>query len=273
MIEDLRIRNYSPKTQMVYVDHVAWFAKHFGRPPDVLGPKHIRAYQLYLIEEKKASWSFFKISVAALRFLYRVTLGKEWTVEQIPYPKSPRPLPTVLSRQELLKFFGVISNLKHRVLLMTAYGAGLRVSEVTQLRVQDIDSQRMVIRIRPGKGGRNRQALLSPAMLTSLRNYHRAARPTHWLFPGQSPDRPISVATIQTICRHARQAAGIQKKVTVHALRHSFATHLLEAGTDVRTIQVLLGHRSLKTTAIYTHVSNERIRSVCSPLDLLLGRS
>lgn len=270
MLADLRLRNYSPKTQQVYVERVARFARHFGRSPEKLGPEEVRAYQVHLLEEK-VSWSVFNQVVCALRFLYRVTLRRSWAVDQIPFPRQAKRLPTVLGTEEAERLLGAVGSLKHRTMLMLAYGAGLRVSEVVGLRVEDIDSQRMVIRVREGKGRKERLVMLSPVLLEALRRYWRWARPREWLFPGQDPNRPLSVRSLQKVCERARRVAGLQKRVTVHALRHSFATHLLEAGTDLRLIQELLGHRSLKTTAIYTHVAVHRLAAVASPLDRLGG--
>lgn len=269
MIDDMRVRNFSPHTQKTYVDHVARFANHFGKSPDLLGPKEIRTYQVYLINHKKASWSVLQQSVSALRFLYRVTLGKDWIIPHIPGPKKPRILPVVLSPDEVSCFFENISNLKHRTILMTAYAAGLRVSEVTSLRVCDIDSQRMLIRIEQGKGRKDRYVMLSQNLLDLLRAYYRVARPVGLLFPGRYPDRPITREAVYQACLKATKAARLKKKVTVRALRHCFATHLLEAGANIRVIQTLLGHRSLSTTARYTYVATNTLRSTASPLDLL----
>jgi integrase/recombinase XerD len=269
MIEDMRLRNFAPRTIHVYVERVAAFAKHFGKSPDRLGPADVRAYLLYLVNQKHASWSYYNQALAALRLLYRVTLGKPWVLHGIVCPKQPKKLPVVLSPAEIAQFFEAIPNLKHRAILMTAYAAGLRVSEVVSLRVDDIDSQRMVIRIRQAKGRKDRYVMLSPRLLEILRQYWKAARPGRHLFPGQDPERPLHTGTVQRVCRDARRAAGLGKHVTVHTLRHSFATHLLEAGTNIRTIQILLGHKSLRTTAVYTHVSAATLEATQSPLDRL----
>lgn len=267
MIEDLQVRNLSPVTQRDYLYAVANFAKHFGAPPDQLGPEDIRAYQVHLVS-KKIAWSSLRVIVCALRFLYCVTLGKNWTVQQIPYPRPERKLPVVLSLAEVTQFLEAIPNLKHRAALMTAYAAGLRVSEVVALKVTDIDSRRMVLRVEQGKGRRDRYVMLSPRLLILLRTYWKATRPQGWLFPGHKPNQRLSVRSVQLACQHACQGSGVAKRVTVHTLRHSFATHLLEAGTDLRTIQLLLGHRSLATTARYTHVAANTVCSTTSPLDL-----
>jgi site-specific recombinase XerD len=269
MIEDLRIRNYSPKTVTLYIGHVARFAAHFGRSPDLLGVEEIREYLVHLVEGKRVSWSYFNQAVNALRFLYRVSLNRGELVPQIPFPRTQRKLPTVLSAEETSRVLSAISNPKHRAILMTAYAAGLRVSEVVRLKVSDIDSQRMVISVRQGKGGKDRSVMLSAQLLTVLRDYARQVRPRDWLFPGMTTHQPLTTRSVQKVCERACQAAGITKHVTVHTLRHSFATHLLEAGTDLRVIQTLLGHGKLSTTAIYTHVSTQRLHSTPSPFDRL----
>jgi len=269
MIEDMTLRNLSPHTIRAYVDRVAVFAKHFGKSPEHLGPAEVRAYLLFLVEERHVSWGYYGQAICALRFLYRVTLGKDWVVEDVVTPKKEKKLPVVLSPGEVARFFEAVSFPKHRAILMTAYAAGLRVSEVVNLRVDDIDSRRMVLHIRQGKGRKDRDVMLSPRLLTVLREYWRAARPTPFLFPGDVPDRPLTTRTVQQACRNARAVAGLGKQVTVHTLRHSFATHLLEGGTDLRTIQLLLGHRSLGTTAVYTHVSAATLGATQSPLDRL----
>ena len=268
MIEDLRMRNFSPTTQRAYVYAVAQFAQHFGKSPELLGPEDIRSYQQHLLS-KQLAWTTFNVSVCALRFLYRVTLGKDWVVQHIAYPRLPRKLPIILSLAELQQFFDVIRNLKHRAALMTAYAAGLRVSEVVALKVTDIDSQRMVIRVRQGKGAKDRYVVLSPRLLPLLRTYWTTCHPTEWLFPGRVPGHPLTTRQVTRICHEVRQRAGLTKAVSAHTLRHSFATHLLEAGTDLRRIQLLLGHRRLTTTARYLHVSPQLGLTIQSPLDLL----
>jgi len=269
MTEDLTLRNYSSSTIRVYLRCVASFAQHFGTSPDQLGPEHVREYQLFLVQQKKASWALFNQTVCALRFFYHVTLGRKEMIEHIPYPRFEKRLPVVLSQSEVQSVLEAKANLKHRALLTTIYSAGLRVSEVVNLRPADIDSQRQVIRIRQGKGHKERLVMLSPNLLELLREYWKAYRPLTWLFPGDDPQRPLTTTSVYNICRQAAQEAGLSKSVTPHTLRHSFATHLLEAGTDLRTIQLLLGHRNLKTTAIYLHVSTLALRSTASPLDLL----
>jgi site-specific recombinase XerD len=269
MIEDMTLRNFTPRTIQAYVARVAAFAQHFGRSPELLGADQVRAYLLYLLQQKRASWSSYNQALCALRFVYGVTLGKDWVLERFACPKQEKKLPVVLSPGEVAQFFQAVTDPKHRALLMTAYAAGLRVSEVVALRVDDIDSRRMVIRVRHGKGRKDRYVMLSPRLLAILRDYWRQARPAPYLFPGLTAGRPIGIRTVQTACRDARRASGLGKPVTVHTLRHSFATHLMEAGTNLRTIQVLLGHRHLSTTTIYTHVSAAVLGATSSPLDRL----
>lgn len=269
MIDDMALRNFAPGTIAVYVNCVARFARHFGMSPDRLGPDDVRAFLLHLIQQRKVSWSYYNQHLQALRFLYNTTLGRDWVLKHLACPKRPKRLPVVLSPDELTRFFAAIGGLKHRALLMTAYAAGLRVSEVSRLRVADIDSQRMVLRIRQAKGQKDRFVGLSPRLLTILRAYWKAARPGEYLFPGARPDQPLSTGSVHRICQAARRRCGLDKHVTVHTLRHSFATHLLEDGTDLRTIQILLGHRSLGTTARYLHVATAALRSTRSPLDRL----
>ena len=269
MIEDMRVRNLAPNTQRIYVDRVAKFAKYFGKSPHLLGPEEIRTYQVYLTTQKNASPSALNQAVCALRFLYRITLAKTWLIQHIPYAKKPRTLPVVLGRDEVSRFFESIPNLKHRAIVVTAYATGLRVSEVLSLRVSDIDSERMMIRVEQGKGRKDRYVMLSPHLLALLRAYWKIARPQEWLFPGRPPSRPITREMIHKVCMKAGVAAGLTKRAHVRALRHSFATHLLEAGANIRVIQMLLGHRSLRTTAIYTTVSRETVCATASPLDLL----
>jgi len=270
MIEDMTLRNMSEGTQKHYVEAVARFARYYHKSPDLLGLDDIRAYQLYLVMVKKVSWSTLNITVCALRFFYRVTLRREWVVQHVAHPKRQRRLPVVLSLEEVAQFLEPIHNIKHRAMLVTAYATGLRLSEVARLRVSDIDSQRMVIRVDQGKGKKDRYVMLSPSLLTLLREYWKAVRPAaQWLFPGANPKRHIVAGSIGKACAKARKASGLQKKVTVHSLRHAFATHLLEAGTNVRVIQILLGHSSLATTEKYTHVATSTVCATQSPLEQL----
>lgn len=251
MSEDMQVRGLSPSTQRVYLERVTQFADYFVRSPETLGPDEIRAYQLYLLNDRKLSRASLCLASAALRFLYTVTLKQPWAKSDIPLPKMPRELPTVLSRQEVVQFFDAMGNLKQRMILMVAYASGLRISEVLHLKIGDIDSQRMVLRVEHGKGAVDRYVMLSPQLLEWLRSYWKVVRPTHWLFPGKIPGRSITPDTVTKACKKARGISGIKKSITPHALRHAFATHLLEDGTDVRTIQLLLGHRNLSTTARY----------------------
>jgi len=269
MLEELRLRNYSPNTITVYIRCVAQFAQHFRLSPDELGPEHIRQYQLFLVQQKKVSWALFNQTVCALRFFYYHILHRDWMIDYIPYPRREDKLPVVLSPAEVAAVFEAAHNLKHRTILMTIYAAGLRVSEVTHLRVSDIDSQRQVICVRQGKGRKDRQVMLSPKLLEVLRIYWKSYRPRVWLFPGESLERPVSSETVWRVCHLAGKAAHLCKPISPHTWRHCFATHLLEEATDLRRIQVLLGHRNLKTTARYLHVSNLAVRTTVSPLERL----
>jgi integrase/recombinase XerD len=268
MIEDLTIRNLSPETQRSYVHHVAKFSRFFGRSPEKLGYEEVRAYQAHLVT-LRVSWGALNQTVCALRFFYGVTLGRSDLPERIAYPRAPRKLPVVLSTDEVLGFLQTIKGIRNRVALMTTYAAGLRASEVARLKVSDIDSSRMVIRIEQGKGSKDRYVMLSPQLLEILRAYWRLTKPRRWLFPRRDGRGPIHSQTLGIACRTACELLGIEKRVTVHTLRHSFATHLLEAGTDIRIIQVLLGHRSLATTTLYTQVSTAVIGRTASPFDQL----
>jgi integrase/recombinase XerD len=269
MIEDMTLRNFTSQTIQSYVECVAGFARHFNKSPECLGPEHLRAYLLHLVQERRVSLSHYKKVRSALRFVYQITLGRDDVPQVMPPVKQPRKLPVVLSPDEVARFFAAIRNVKHRAILITAYAGGLRVSEVTQLQVTDIDSQRMVIHVRMGKGQKDRYVMLSPRLLEILRAYWKVVRPREFLFPGAISGRPITTGSVQKVCQRARRAAGMDKRITAHTLRHSFATHLLEAGTDLRTIQVLLGHHSFSTTARYVHVATASLPSVKSPLDRL----
>jgi integrase/recombinase XerD len=268
MIEDMTVRNLSPATQRSYVHAVAKFGRFFGRSPARLGLEDVRAFQVHLVAGG-VSWPALNQTVCALRFLYGVTLKQADVPERIPYARTPRKLPVVLSADEVVAFLEAVPGLKARAALTTAYAAGLRASEAAGIKVADIDSSRMVIRVEQGKGGRDRYVMLSPQLLGILRSYWKLARPAHWLFPGRDGEHPIGPTVLHAACRSACAAAGLSKRVTVHTLRHSFATHLLENGTDIRIIQALLGHSSLNTTARYTQVATSTIRSTPSPLDRL----
>jgi integrase/recombinase XerD len=269
MLEDLQIRNYAPTTVAAYIRNVAEFAKHFGKSPDLLGTEEIREYQLYLIQEKKLSPSAYIQAVCALRFLYSNTLHVAVTIDRIPLPRYEKKLPTILSPEEVKRLLEAPKNLAYKTMLSTMYAAGIRVSEVAHLHVPDIDSSRGVIWIRGGKGHKDRQGLLPPKLLELLRAYFRWRRPNDWLFPGQKPGQPITCKAIFKACKQAAQDAGISKPVHPHSLRHAFATHLLDAGVNLRSIQILLGHSKLETTARYLHVTDTAVRSTTSPLELL----
>ena len=270
MLEDMQVRNLSPHTQRSYVEHVSRFARHFGRSPARLGPEEIRAYQVYLTNDKQLAPATIVIAVAALRFLYTVTLQKAWVVEVvIPTPKVPDTLPVVLSPAEVVQFLDSVHSAKHRTILTTCYAAGLRISEAVQLTLPAIDSQRMVLRIEQGKGQKDRYVMLSPRLLEILRDWWRVSRSRPWLFPGDRPGCPITTHSVNKACQTAHRRCRIPKPITPHSLRHAFAVHLLEAGTDVRTIQLLLGHRSLATAARYLCIATTQVCSTVSPLDLL----
>jgi integrase/recombinase XerD len=268
MIEDMTVRNLSPATQRSYIHAVAKFARFFGRSPESLDLEDVRAFQVHLVAGGM-SWPALNQTVCALRFLYGVTLRQADLPERIAYAREPQKLPVVLSTEEVVRFLDAVPSLKCRAALTTAYAAGLRASEVASLKVADIDSGRMVIRIDQGKGGRDRYVMLSSQLLDILRAYWRLARPPHWMFPRQDGEHPIHPTTLNAACRTACAAARLGKRVTVHTLRHSFATHLLESGTDIRIIQALLGHRNVNTTARYAQVATNTIRGTPSPLDRL----
>jgi len=270
MMEDMQVRSLSPQTQATYVQQVSLFARHFNRSPERLGPEEIRSYQVYLTNERKLAPSSISIAISALRFFYRITLHKDWSLtEVIPTPKKPQKLPIVPSPEEVLQFLGCVWNIKHRTILTVCYAAGLRVSEAVCLKVTDIDSKRMVIRVEQGKGRIDRYVMLSPKLLQILRDWWQVDRPKWWLFPGDKVDDHIGRCTIEEACQKARRRCRICKPITPHCLRHAFAVHLLESGTDLRTIQLLLGHCSLATTATYLRIANAKVCSTKSPLDLL----
>lgn len=269
MLADLRMRNYAERTQEIYITRVAEMARHFKRSPEELTKEEVRGYLRYLKEERRVSRSAFAQAVGGLRFLYRVTLDRPELIPHIPYPRLKRRHPVVLSAEEVVRLLRAIGNLKHRTVAMVLYGAGLRITEALALELRDVDSARMVLTVRHGKGDRDRQVALSSVLLESLRVYWRVYRPSSWLFPGQKVDQPLGPSTIQRAVKAARLKAKITKPATPHTLRHSYATHLMEAGTDLRVIQTLLGHGSLRTTQVYTHVATERVRTTRSPLDAL----
>lgn len=270
MTEDMQLRNLSPHTQSSYLLQVNQFSRHFGVPPETLGPEEIRAYQLHLVNERKLSPGSVCVAIAALRFVYKVSLQRDWDLGAvIPTPKKPQKLPVILSPDEVLQFLGVIEGTNHRAILTVCYAAGLRISEAVHLKPTDIDSQRMVIRVEQGKGQKDRYVMLSPTLLETLRSYWRAVRPQDWLFPGDLAGQPITANAVELACQKARRLCHISKPITPHSLRHAFAVHLLESGTDLRTIQLLLGHRSLATTARYLRIATLKVCATTSPLDLL----
>ena len=266
----LKLAGYSPKTISAYTDHVRFFAEHFNQSPEDLEDKEIRDYLLYLYEKRNLSDSYINIAYSALRFLYETVLEREWNTKQIPRRKKQKKLPVVLDQSEVLDVIRNTNNLKHRTILSTIYSAGLRVSEAAHLKVEDIDSKRMQIRIENGKGRRDRYTLLSKTLLMLLRKYWRAYQPPYWLFPGRPKTKPISSESIQRIFRKASNKARINKRVTPHTFRHCFATHLLEAGTDLRRIQKLLGHKNIRSTSKYTHLAKDEVLKTQNPFDLVM---
>lgn len=269
MIEDLQLRNLAPATQKNYIAHVAAFARFFGRSPEALDQEAVREYLLYLLNERKMSPENVNQQCSALKFLYLTTLEMPWREVDFPRVRRPHRLPVVLSHEEIVQFFDHVPSLKYRAALMMCYGAGLRVSEAVAVKVSDIDSQRMLIRVEQGKGRKDRYTMLSPRLLEVLRVYWRAARPKEYLFPSWRTGRHLNAASLQQACHDAWLRSGLRKRITVHTLRHSFATHLLENGTDVRIIQVLLGHSRIDTTARYTAVTPQLVGATLSPLDRL----
>jgi len=267
LIADLQLRGLAPNTIKNYVSVIAKYARHFRRSPDKLGRTELRQYLLYLVNEKQVAQGTYNQAMAALRFFYRETLGQPDVVEGLCFSRKERKLPEVLSHAEVERFFAALVSLKHRAILMTAYGSGLRVSEAIALRITNIDSDRMLLRVQQGKGRKDRYVMLPERLLTVLREYWQAARPTDYLFPGRGQREHISRIAVYNACRRAAKEAGITKRVSPHTFRHSFATHLLENGTDLRTIQLLMGHRNVATTALYTHVSRSTLLSTTSPLD------
>lgn len=270
MDRELRIRGYAENTRKCYIEKMRCFVRHFMQSPDELTAEHVKQYQLYLTRDKRVSWSTFNVHVSAIRFFYREVLKVEWDVEHIPYRKCGRRLPIILSGEEICALLDSTTNLKHRALLMTLYSAGLRPSEALHLQPVDIDSGRMMIRVGHGKARKDRYVMLSEKLLVTLRSYWREYRPTLWLFAGQDPSCPLTRGSLDHLFARAKKRAGIGKRVSPHSLRHSFATHLLERGVNIRVIQRLLGHRSLRSTEIYTHVAESYVRDTKSPLDDLL---
>ena len=270
MAEDLRLRNFSPATRRNYLLYARKFVAFFMRSPEDLGEPEIRQFLLHQLEVKRLSHSAYRQIYAALKFLYTVTLGRAWEVEHLPFPRQrERSLPVVLPGDELAALFQAVRRLKYRALFMTCYGAGLRINEACHLRVTDIDSKQMLVHVRHPKGGQERITLLSAKLLEVLRVYWQEEKPRLWLFPGATPDQPLSSDVAREALQKASLDAGLTKKCTPHVLRHCFATHLLDAGVDLVVLQALLGHRSIRTTSRYTHISVQRIQKVVSPLDLL----
>ena len=270
MEADLKLRDYRPSTRESYLRCAKNFVAHFRIPPHRLGEKEIRAFLLHLSEHNGSGAAGLKMYVAAIKFLYTHTLDRPEEVAKIPYPRVPKPLPDILTGSEVKLLLSNVASLKHRAVLMTAYGAGMRLSEACSLHIDDVDSKRELIHIRDGKRRRDRYVMLSERLLLFLRGYYKEVRPAGpFLFPGKNPDRPISTTSVRSALHKAAQDIGLRKRVTPHVLRHSFATHLLETGTDIRTIQVLLGHTSIRTTTRYAQVSATHIGRTKSPLDLI----
>jgi len=266
MIEDMTIRKFAPKTQHDYLQRVENFTAYLGRSPDAASSEDVRRYQLHLTASGVGVPTVNQ-TVSTLRFFFKVTLGRPDLVERTAFVREPRKLPVVLSPEEVMRLLDAAPGLKYKAALSVAYGAGLRVSEVVALKVGDIDSKRMIIRVEQGKGRKDRYVMLSPHLLKLLRAWWRAARPQGWLFPGRNPVQPMTTRQFNRACHAAADMAGIGKPVSMHTLRHSFATHLLEQNIDIRVIQVLLGHAKLDTTALYTRVATKTIQQVMSPLD------
>lgn len=268
MIEDMTLRNFAPRTREAYIRAVKRFATFLGRSPDQGTAENVRRFQLHLAGSGMSIGNMNR-TMTGLGFLLRVTLNRPQIAAQIQFAREPKTLPVVLSRQEVSRLLQAAPGLKARAALSVAYGAGLRASEVVSLKISDIDSAQMVIRVEQGKGGKDRYVMLSPDLLALLRQWWKQARPQGWLFPGRDRINPLTTRQLSRLCRMAAQAAEIEKNVTLHTLRHSFATHLLERKIDIRLIQALLGHKKLDTTAHYTRVATEMIREVVSPLDHL----
>src|SRR5918995_1874654 len=268
MVEDMTIRKFAPKTQATYIRAVRNFTVFLGRSPDQASAEDLRRYQLHLASSGVLVPSQ-NATVTALRFFFAVTLGRSKITDRMPFVREPRKLPIVLGPEEVARFLEAAPGLKYRAALSVAYGAGLRANEVVSLKVSDVDSTRMVIRVEQGKGRKDRYVMLSAHLLELLRAYWKAARPQGWLFPGRDPVQPLTTRQLNRACHAAAQAAGIDKRVSMHILRHSFATHLLEQKVDIRVIQTLLGHKRLNTTALYAQVATDLLREVISPLDTL----
>ena len=269
MINEMKLRRFAPSTQEAYVSSVAGLAKYYKQSPDLLDKEKIQTYLLHLMEERHFAWSTCNVIVSGIRFFFTQTFGIDSMRLGIPPMKTEKKLPEILSSEEIERLFKCASSPKNRVLLMTTYGAGLRVSEVVNLKLSDIDSSRMTIRVRQGKGNKDRYTILSSRLLTELRGYYRQHKPPLWLFYGSYTGRQLSIGTAQTLYYAAKERAGITKEGGIHTLRHCFATHLLEAGVDLRTIQTLMGHASIMTTMNYLRVTSKKLAAIRSPLDLI----
>ena len=270
MLEELQRRNYAQSTVVAYISALRDFARYFKRPPDQLGPDHIRQFQLYLLRDRKLATNTVKQRMAAIQFFFARTLRRPYLRGDFPYPKSPQRLPAILSQEEVTRLIDSASNLSHRAMLMILYSTGVRRSELVHIKVSDINSERMVIHIRQGKGSKDRDVPLSSKLLDTLREYWRWAKPKTYLFPGQSGgDVPLTTKAVWHACQGAVRRAGIPKRISPHSLRHSYATHLLESGADLRTIQLLLGHADIKHTTVYLHLSQRHLHAVTNPLDTL----
>jgi site-specific recombinase XerD len=278
MLEELQRRNYAETTISSYIRIVEDFSRRFQRPPDRLGPKHVREYQAELFTKRKFAASTVTVYLAALRFFYTKALKKAWSAAETPYPKRAEHVPSILSQEEVARLIDGARTSYHRTLLMTLYATGVRRAELTHLKVTDVDSQRMVVHVQGGKGRKDRDVMLSPKLLKELRKHWRRLKrkPSVWLFPGNrhhSSDKPISTKVVWQACKGAAQRAGVKKHVHPHTLRHCFATHLLDQGADLRSIQMLLGHNDLEQTTIYLHISERRLNATASPLDSLSLKS
>ena len=267
MLADLQLKGLTPKTQKIYLREVRNYAEYFKKSPEELGEKELREYLLYLLNERKLAKGTYRFYYQGLKFLYKHTLKREEVVEKIHCPRGEKKLPVVLDLAEVKTLLSVMENLKHRAILTITYSAGLRISETACLKVSDIDSKRMMVRVQQGKGGKDRYTILSQTALECLRQYWRAYRPKDWLFEGQKEGTHVCISSIRQIFLEAKERAGITKPVSPHTLRHSFATHLIEAGTSLHHVQLLLGHRSPTTTTVYLHVSRMNLSQVTSPLD------
>jgi integrase/recombinase XerD len=270
MREDLLLKAYSPHTMRSYLRCARHFAKHYMKSPEEMGAQEVRDFLLHLVRDRQASPATLDMYVSALKFLYNITLKRPEAVQGLSHPKRPKTLPVILSPEEVLQIFAAIRSLKHKAIIVTAYAAGLRISEVCGLRITDIDSRRKHIHVRAGKGKKDRYVMLGESLLELLRQYYQKVRPKgEYLFPGYNPQRPICTTAVSQVLQKVVRQTGLTKKVSMHTLRHCFATHLLEAGTDIRILQVLLGHSSIRTTQRYTHITDRLVQKLVSPLDMI----